>query len=156
MTLFALTLLQATAACLLSGWLLQGVLSLALRRWPALAAQRSAWLGAQLVLAAAFVLPLLPDTHQLSVVPGLSMPLALASAAPALPLAVDVPAASRPSAAAWLALVSAAWGLIYLLGVAGTAWRWQRGRALLRALLQVARRRRLCEKAVIPDAAHAA
>ena len=143
MTLFALTLLQATAACLLSGWLLQGVLSLALRRWPALAAQRSAWLGAQLVLAAAFVLPLLPDTHQLSVVPGLSVPLALASAAPALPLAVDVPAASRPSAAAWLALVSAAWGLIYLLGVAGTAWRWQRGRALLRALLQVARRRRL-------------
>ena len=143
MTLFALTLLQATAACLLSGWLLQGVLSLALRRWPALAAQRSAWLGAQLVLAAAFVLPLLPDTHQLSVVPGLSVPLALASAAPALPLAVDVPAASRPSAAAWLALVSAAWGLIYLLGVAGTAWRWQRGRALLRALLQVAQQRRL-------------
>ena len=75
MTLFALTLLQATAACLLSGWLLQGVLSLALRRWPALAAQRSAWLGAQLVLAAAFVLPLLPDTHQLSVVPGLSVPM---------------------------------------------------------------------------------
>ena len=33
------------------------MLSVAQRYWPALAAQRSVWLGAQLVLAAAFLLP---------------------------------------------------------------------------------------------------
>ncbi|MDO8070123.1 M23/M56 family metallopeptidase [Janthinobacterium sp. SUN176] len=143
MSLFPLTLLQATAACLLSGWLLQGLLYLAQRRWPALAAQRSVWLGAQLVLAAAFVLPLLPDARQLSVVPELSVPVSLASAASGVPLAVDAPAAGLPSGASWLSLVPAAWGLVYLLGVACTAWRWQRGRATLRTLLRLAQRRRL-------------
>ena len=63
MLLFSLTLLQASAACLVTGPLLWAMLSLAQRRWPALAAQRSVWLGAQLVLAAVFVLPLLPDTR---------------------------------------------------------------------------------------------
>ncbi|MEG2963312.1 MAG: hypothetical protein RR860_11540, partial [Janthinobacterium sp.] len=88
MSLFTLTLLQATAACLLSGWLLQGLLYLGQRRWPALAAQRSVWLGAQLVLAAVFVLPLLPDTRQLSVVPGVSVPVSLASATPGMAMAM--------------------------------------------------------------------
>ena len=161
MSLFALTLLQATAACLLSGCLLQGLLSLAQRRWPALAAQRSVWLAALLVLAAAFVLPLLPDTHQLSVVPELSVPVSLAGTAPArpltpltpltplVPLAMDAPAAGQPAAAAaavvasWLSLVALVWCWIYLLGIAWTAWRWQRGRAMLRTLLQLAQRRRL-------------
>ena len=152
MSLFALTLLQATAACLLSGCLLQGLLSLAQRRWPALAAQRSVWLAALLVLAAAFVLPLLPDTRQLSVVPELSVPASLAGAAPDLPLtpltplmplAMHAPAAGQPAAASWLALVPLAWCWIYVLGVAWTAWRWQRGRAMLRSLLGLAQRRRL-------------
>ena len=143
MSLFTLTLLQATAACLLSGWLLQGLLYLGQRRWPALAAQRSVWLGAQLVLAAVFVLPLLPDTRQLSVVPGVSVPVSLASATPGMAMAMDAPVAGLPSGAAWLSLVPAAWSLVYLLGVACTAWRWQRGRAMLRTLLRLAQRRRL-------------
>lgn len=143
MLLFSLTLLQASAACLVTGLLLWCLLSLAQRRWPALAAQRGVWLVAQLVLAAAFVLPLLPDSRQLSVVPELSVPMALAGAAPEVPLAMAAPAAGLPSAAPWLALVPAAWGLVYLLGVAVTAWRWQRGRAMLRTLLALAQRRRL-------------
>ncbi|UQV44915.1 peptidoglycan DD-metalloendopeptidase family protein [Janthinobacterium lividum] len=143
MLLFSLTLLQASAACLVTGPLLWAMLSLAQRRWPALAAQRSVWLGAQLVLAAVFVLPLLPDTRQLSVVPELSVPVFLASAAPDVPKAMAAPTAGLPSAAAWLALVPPAWGLIYVLGVACAAWRWQRGHAMVRTLLQLARRRRL-------------
>ena len=143
MLLFSLTLLQASAACLVTGPLLWAMLSLAQRRWPALAAQRSVWLGAQLVLAAVFVLPLLPDTRQLSVVPEVSVPVFLASAAPGVPLAMAAPVAGLPSAAAWLVLVPSAWGLIYLLGIACAAWRWQRGHAMLRTLLQLAQRRRL-------------
>ncbi|MGV8869098.1 MAG: M56 family metallopeptidase [Janthinobacterium svalbardensis] len=143
MLLFSLTLLQASAACLVTGPLLWAMLSLAQRRWPALAAQRSVWLGAQLVLAAVFVLPLLPDTRQLSVVPEVSVPIFLASPAPDAPMAMAAPTAALPSAASWLALVPSAWGLIYLLGVACAAWRWQRGHAMLRTLLQLARRRRL-------------
>ena len=104
MPLMFLILLQASAACLFTGLLLWCLLSLAQRRWPALAAQRGVWLGAQLVLAAAFVLPLLPDTQQLSVVPELSVPVALAGAAPEVPLAMDAPAAALPPAASWLAL----------------------------------------------------
>ncbi|MGK5052503.1 M56 family metallopeptidase [Janthinobacterium sp. RB2P8] len=143
MLLFSLTLLQASAACLVTGPLLWAMLRLAQRRWPALAAQRSVWLGAQLVLAAVFVLPLLPDTRQLSVVPELSVPVYLASAAPDVPMAMVAPATGLSSAASWLALLPSAWGLIYLLGVACAAWRWQRGHAMLRTLLQLARRRRL-------------
>lgn len=140
--MLALTLLQASAACLLTGLLLCGVLRLAARRWPSLAAQRSVWLGAQLVLAAAFVLPLLPDSHQLSMVPELAVPAALAT-----PLPLPLPAAAaQPGAAAgtdWLALLPAAWCLVYLLGVLYSAWRWQRGHAMLRALVQLAQPRRL-------------
>ncbi|NVI83404.1 MULTISPECIES: M23/M56 family metallopeptidase [Janthinobacterium] len=143
MLLFSLTLLQASVACLVTGPLLWALLSLAQRRWPALAAQRSVWLVAQLVLAAVFVLPLLPDTRQLSVVPELSVPVSLAGAAPDVQLAMAGPAAGLPPTASWLALVPSAWGLIYLLGVACAAWRWQRGHAMLRSLLQLAQRRRL-------------
>lgn len=143
MLLFSLTLLQASTACLLTGLLLWGVLRLAERYWPALAAQRSVWLGAQLVLAAAFVLPLLPAAAPLSAVPELAVPLALAGVAPAMPVAIDAPAAAAPSGLAWLMLVPAAWGVIYLLGCIYTAWRWQRGRATLRTLLRLANPRRL-------------
>ena len=143
MLLLSLTLLQASIACLLAGLLLWGVLRLAERYWPALAAQRSVWLGAQLVLAAAFVLPLLPATAPLSAVPELAVPVVLASVASGMPVAIDAPAAVAPSGLAWLMLVPAAWGVIYLLGLIYTAWRWQRGRATLRALLRLANPRRL-------------
>ena len=154
MLLFSLTLLQASAACLVTGLLLWALLSLAQRRWPALAAQRSVWLGAQLVLVAVFVLPLLPDTRQLSVVPELSVPVSLAGSAPGVQLAMAAPAAGLPSAASWLAWVPSAWGLIYLLGVACAAWRWQRGHAMLRSLLQLAQRRRLHGVDVTVDGAN--
>lgn len=155
MLLLSLTLVQASVACMLTGLLLWGLLSQAARHWPALAAQRSVWLGAQLVLAAAFVLPLLPATQQLSVVPEVGVPAALAvlnpldplgplgHLAPGLPMATDAPATAPPSGMAWLALAPPAWSLLYLLGLVCTAWRWRRGRAMLRTLLQLAQPRHL-------------
>ena len=146
MTLFALTLLQATLACLLGGWLLRGLLYLALRRWPALGAQRSVWLGALLVLLAVFLLPLLPHGRQISVVPEISLPAAASAAAlprdeaeaevvPALAAAALAPA---PSATTWLSMLAIAWLGVYALGLAVMARRRWRGRASVRSLLKAA------------------
>ena len=152
MTLFALTVLQATVACLLAGLLLRCLLPLAQRRWPALAAQRSAWLASLLVLAAVFLLPLLPHGQQISVVPEISLAAAVPAAADAiLPLAASAsltaaspelmpaPPVEAPSATAWLGMLATVWLGIYLLGLAMLAWRRWRGRHTLRALLQAAR-----------------
>jgi len=147
MTLFALTLLQATAACLFAGLLLQGLLHLAQGRWPALAAQRSAWLAAALVLAAVFLLPLLPQGQQISVVPEFSLP-AAAQAAPEvlLPMAASAPRPAplpaplveAPSVTAWLSMLATLWLGVYPLGLAVLAWRRWRNRGTLRTLLQAA------------------
>ena len=147
MTLFALKLLQATLACLLAGLLLQGLLYLAQRRWPALAARRSLWLGAQLMLAALFMLSLLPGSAQVSVVPEVS--LSAAGTGPGLPAGAALPAvalAQSPQApgdgsagTAWLATLALAWLCAYPPGVVFLVWRGWRGRALVRGLLKVAR-----------------
>ena len=147
MTLFALTLLQATAACLCAGLLLRGLLHLALRRWPALAAQRSAWLAALLMLAAVFLLPLLPQGQQISVVPEISLPAAM-PAAPVAALPLAKPASLRaslpvslletPSATTWLSMLSGVWLGVYVLGLAVLAWRRWRCHHSLRVLLQAA------------------
>ena len=147
MTLFALTLLQATAACLCAGLLLRGLLHLALRRWPALAAQRSAWLAALLMLAAVFLLPLLPQAQQISVVPEISLPAAM-PAAPVAALPLAKPASLRaslpvslletPSATTWLSMLSGVWLGVYVLGLAVLAWRRWRCHHSLRVLLQAA------------------
>ncbi|MGK5030383.1 M56 family metallopeptidase [Janthinobacterium sp. MDT1-19] len=144
----ALNLLQASAACLLSGLLLQGMMFLAQRRWPALRAQRSVWLGAQLVLASVFALSLLPDSRHVSVVPAVNLPAAIATPAPVTQLfavakaapamAVGAPQADAPAATAWLSWLAPGWLGIYLLGIACVAWRYWRGRATLRALLKAA------------------
>lgn len=156
MLLLSLTLLQASGACLVAGLLLWSMLSLAQRRWPELAAQRSIWLGALLVLAATFVLPLLPESRQLSVVPVLVVP---ELAVPVSPdrLALSAPAmlssaSLQPAAVDWRALAPlalSAYGLLYLLGVFHAAWRWGRGHAMLRALCKLAQRRRLHGVAVM-------
>lgn len=147
MTLFALTLLQATAACLFAGLLLQGLLHLAQGRWPALAAQRSPWLAAALVLAAVFLLPLLPQGQQISVVPEFSLPAAaqaapeavLPAAAPALrPAPLPAPLLDAPSVTAWLSMLATLWLGVYPLGLAVLAWRRWRSRSTLRILLQAA------------------
>lgn len=139
----ALKLLQATLACLFAGVLLQGMLLLAQRRWPLLAAQRGVWLGAQLVLAGVFVLSFLPDSRQASVVPAIRVPAALAQPVPVAQLFAAEPAAPSPAgvpaATAWLSWLAPGWLAVYALGVAGVAWRRWRGHASVQALLALAR-----------------
>src|SRR5450830_105461 len=148
MTLFALTLLRATVACLLTGLLLQGLLHLAQRRWPVLSAQRGVWLGAQLLLVAVFMLSLLPHSRRISVVPEVSLPVAT-TATEVLPPPLAQPAAAStvfagesPEIASntiWLKRLALAWLLVYPCGVAYMAWRYRRNQAIVMALLKAAR-----------------
>lgn len=148
MTLFALTLLRATVACLLAGLLLQGLLHLAQRRWPELTAQRGVWLGAQLLLVAVFLLSLLPHSQRISVVPEVSLPVA-ATVIETLPAPLVQPAATSSvqvdesselaSHAIWLKRLALAWLLVYPCGVAYMAWRYRRNQAMVMAMLKAAR-----------------
>ena len=148
MTLFALTLLRATVACLLTGLLLQGLLHLAQRRWPVLSAQRGVWLGAQLLLVAVFMLSLLPHSQRISVVPEVSLPV-VTTATEVLPAplaqpaaASTVPADESPEIASntiWLKRLALAWLLVYPCGVAYMAWRYRRNQAMVMTLLKAAR-----------------
>lgn len=147
MTLFALTLLRATIACLLTGLLLQGLLHLAQRRWPMLCAQRGVWLGAQLLLVAVFILSLLPHSQRVSVVPEVSLPV-VTTATEVLPPPLAQPAAASTlqadeaepaSNAIWFKRLAMAWLLVYPCGVAVMAWRYRRNQSIVMALLKAAR-----------------
>src|SRR5476649_170590 len=147
MTLFALTLLRATVACLLTGLLLQGLLHLAQRRWPVLSAQRGVWLGAQLLLVAVFMLSLLPHSRRISVVPEVSLPVATTATEVPPPLAQPAAASTvfageSPEIASntiWLKRLALAWLLVYPCGVAYMAWRYRRNQSIVMALLKAAR-----------------
>jgi bla regulator protein BlaR1 len=71
--LFSIRFALASIACLAAGLGVWGVTALCRRRWPALAMQRSSWLVGQCVIAATFVLVLLPQTAQLRMVPAIEM-----------------------------------------------------------------------------------
>ena len=60
-------LLLAAAGSLAAGCAVWAVAVLCLRRWPALAGQRSSWLLGQVAVAAVFVAMLLPHTERLRV-----------------------------------------------------------------------------------------
>ncbi|MFM2086626.1 MAG: hypothetical protein RLZZ237_1495 [Pseudomonadota bacterium] len=151
MILFALKLLQATVACLLAGLLLQGLLHLAQRRWPVLAAQRGVWLGAQLLLACVFILSLLPHSQRVSVVPEVSLPVAT-TVVQALPLPLPLPLPLVQAAVAqvdepldisshavWLKRLALAWLLVYPLGIVAVSWRYRRNQAMVMTMLKAAR-----------------
>lgn len=156
-TLMSLQLLHASLSSMLSGLLLWGALRLALRRWPALAAQRAAWLLAQGLVGTVFVLALLPRSAEWSVVPALTLeagaglPLPLpalelvpalasdaASAAPDLVPPVLVPA--KAGGADWLLWLPALWLPLYLAGLLRALWRLERARRFWRVLLAASER----------------
>lgn len=136
------------AAGLLTWLLLNG----AARAWPALRTQRSVWLAAQLLVAAATLLPLLPRSAQLSVAPPIAMPassLELGAMAPAPAMALpstgsidhmddaDAPAALAARA---LPVLAALWLPVYAFGLGWSLMRLVRARRLWRRLLAAAER----------------
>ena len=71
--LMALQFMQASLGCVVAGCGAWALLALACRRWPALALSRSAWLLAQVLTVAAFLLVLAPQGAQLSLVPPIEL-----------------------------------------------------------------------------------
>ncbi len=136
-TLISLKLLYASLGSLLAGLLLWGALRLALRRWPALAAQRAVWLLAQGVVGAVFVLALLPHNPRWSVVP----PVTVTAAAP---LDLLVQPAVAPGLAAppldWRLGLPALWLPLYLAGMLWALRRVWRARRLWRVMLAASER----------------
>lgn len=139
---FAIRFLFASLGCLAAGLALWGATALVRRVLPALAMQRSAWLLAQLAIAATFIVLLMPHASQLHMLPVFEVDMSAAAAVvPAAPghTAVAAPQDAPRSALAW---VAAAWVLAYaagLLWTLGRLWHGQRALArLMRCGVQVA------------------
>jgi len=137
-------LLLAAAGSLAAGCAVWAVAIACVRRWPALAEQRSLWLLGQVAVAAVFVAMLLPHTENLRVVPVIEIadgtPAPAAAIAPPVATAGAVAAAALPVAEAvlepraWLHYGACGWLVLYLLGLGHAVWRQQRARRLLHAL----------------------
>ncbi|WP_193615671.1 M23/M56 family metallopeptidase [Massilia sp. YMA4] len=140
MAAFAIDFLQASVGALLSASAAWGLLALARRRWPALAMRRMPWLLALLTGVLAMPLMLLPVPARYSLVPvAVSLPLtkptmAVVADGAALHGDDDLNDTDMLPLCAWL------WLGCYAAGASWHAWRWQRGRRLVRALLQAAER----------------
>ena len=145
MTPFDLTLarlLLAAAGSLAAGAAVWAVAMLCLKRFPALAEQRSLWLLGQVAVAAVFVAMLLPHAERLRVVPVIVMdesalPQTATVAAPAAAIPATVAAPAQPSAQrrAWLLDAARAWLVLYLLGLGHSVYRQWRAQRLLDALI---------------------
>jgi murein DD-endopeptidase MepM/ murein hydrolase activator NlpD len=137
--MLALQFLQAALGCIVAGSAAWALLALACRRWPALAASRSAWLLAQLLTVAAFCAVLAPQRAQLSVLPAIELsPAPQAAFAPSESASTEVPASdgSEP----WTAPVARPWLMLYLAGVCVAAARLAVARRALRRLVHGATR----------------
>lgn len=133
--LLAVRFLFASAGCLAAGLLLWGVTAVLRRHLPALAAQRSVWMLAQLAIAATFVLLMLPQGQRLHVAPVFEVDTAHVVAAHRGPVSGNVPgqAAQPAGGRSWLAMLAWAWTLAYAAGLGMALLRlWQGQRAVAR------------------------
>lgn len=138
---FVMRFALASGACMAAGLGVWGITALCRRCWPAVALQRSGWLLGQCVIAATFLLVLLPQSERLRMVPAIEL-------ADAVKLTA-MPAAAAPAVAAPLAtvadvdgplplvvLAARAWLLVYGIGLAWSLWRLAQGQL---AVLRLAR-----------------
>ncbi len=135
-----LRFLLASAGCLAVGALVWP-LTMLLRRLPGLALQRSTWLLAQLTIAAAFLVILLPHSERLRIVPPIEIDGATAASEQALPTPSSaiagkarVAPVERAAGRTWLAYGARTWLLVYLLGLAYAIARQLQARQLLSSL----------------------
>ena len=138
-------LLQASVACAavsLPVWLL---LEWAVRRWPAISVSRAVWAMSHLLIVAAFVLVLLPQSAQLSVLAPIEIARA-AGAAQDAPLLVDAMLeatsddADPAAGGAWIGALASAWLAIYCAGVLVAAGRVLLLRRALERIVAAAQR----------------
>lgn len=134
--LFSLRFALASCACLAAGLGVWGVTALC-RRWlPALAMQRSGWLLGQVVIAATFVLVLLPQTERLRMVPVIELPEAAVAAPSAMPVTTWLQPPSTSEGRDWLAYAARAWLVLYLMGLAVSTARLVQAQLVVRELVR--------------------
>lgn len=149
MNAFALSFLQASVTCALAGLVLWSLLKLAARVWPALAMQRSVWLLSQTVIGACFVIALLPNSAQFSVLPAIEISQAATQGSAMQDGALDAGLGSDDIAGsdavatlaqAWLAPLARAWLALYCAGLLLAATRLMLAQRGLRGLLATSHR----------------
>ena len=136
----AIRLLFASIGCLAAGGAVWGVLALARRHLAALGMQRSPWMLGQVVIAATFIVLMLPPGQQSHMLPVFEVDLSAATAgalaapaqATATPGAADMPAPSR----SWLSRTAWAWMLAYIGGLLWMLARLTQGQRALNRLLR--------------------
>jgi bla regulator protein BlaR1 len=136
--LFSIRFALASIACLAAGLGVWGVTILCQRAWPALAMQRSSWLLGQCVIAATFVLVLLPQTAPLRMVPAIELADTLPVVAAATPGKATTPAAPAPDRAhdqrTLLSYAAHAWLAVYMLGLVWALLRLMQGQLAIARL----------------------
>lgn len=136
-----LQFLQASLVCAVAGAGVWAALWLALRHWPALAAQRWAWLLPQLMIAATFILMLAPQSGKFSLVPAIDMNESQAPPARLPAALVDDGSDALPGddgGAEWLLRGAQLWLLVYVAGLGLAGHRLMRARHVLRGLRHAA------------------
>jgi murein DD-endopeptidase MepM/ murein hydrolase activator NlpD len=140
--LMALQFLQASLGCVVAGCGAWALLTLAWRRWPALAQVRWSWLLAQAVTVAAFLIVLAPQRTQLSVMPTIELiPAQQFAVAPFEPVApADTGPETNGTSSQWLLHGAQAWLALYLVGVSLATARLLLAQRALRRLIHGATR----------------
>lgn len=136
--LFALQFLQACLGCVVAAGAAWAMLTLACRRWPALAMSRTAWLLAQALAVTALLTVLAPQRESLSVMPVIEFE--SVSPAPAAPIPRTLPETPSDAPVIWLGLAAQAWLAIYLAGAGAAVVRLMLAQRALRRLVRGATR----------------
>jgi murein DD-endopeptidase MepM/ murein hydrolase activator NlpD len=140
--LLSLQLLRASLACIVASVAVWALLSLACRRWPALALSRRACLMAQLLTVAAFLFALAPQSARFSVMPAIELAPAQPQAAQfdAAPESIDAAPVPAHASGDWLLRAAQAWLAVYFAGVCASVVRLNLAQRALRGLIRGATR----------------
>nr|WP_155441268.1 class D beta-lactamase [Pseudoduganella ginsengisoli] len=147
----------ASAASMAAGFVVWMLCLLLRRLLPALAAQRTGWLLAQVTVVAAFVVALIPPPQHARLLPPVDLEAVDAAMAryiePAGQLALKTApaitsAGDTEAGASWMTVAALAWFAVYALGLAWHALRWRRAQRLVDALAAAGRHVADCGSAV--------
>ena len=140
--LLSLQFMRASLGCIVASLAVWALLSLACRRWPALALSRRACLTAQLLTIAAFLFVLAPQSARFSVMPSIELAPAQQRAAQfdAAPASTDAAPVTEDVSGDWLVRAAQAWLALYLAGVCVSLVRLALAQRALRGLIRGATR----------------
>ncbi|MDB5936262.1 MAG: peptidase [Massilia sp.] len=140
--LLSLQLMRASLGCVVASLAAWALLSMACRRWPALALSRRACLLAQLLTVAAFLFVLAPQSARFSVMPAIELAPAPQQAAQldAVAASFDAAPVAENASGDWLVRAAQAWLAVYLAGVVVSVVRLVLAQRALQGLIRGATR----------------